>query len=195
MLRILVLYGTTDGHTAKIARWIGEAIRTEGIDVDVVEAGPAAVGPENYGAVVVAASVRAGAYQRSVQQWLGTHAPALKERPTAFVSVCLAVLQRDPKVEQHLTAIIDRFVTATGWQPTVKKSVAGALLYTRYNWFTRWFMKRIVRKAGGDTDTSRDHVYTDWNDLRAFAVQFAQLARTPYAVEGSAERPAGSRVA
>jgi len=33
-------------------------------------------------------------------------------------------------------------------------------------------MKRIVAKAGGDTDTSRDYMYTDWNDLRAFADDF-----------------------
>ena len=26
-------------------------------------------------------------------------------------------------------------------------------------------MKRIVAKAGGDTDTSKDYVYTDWADL------------------------------
>ena len=41
------------------------------------------------------------------------------------------------------------------------KHVAGALLYTRYNIFKRWIMKRIVAKAGGDTDVSRDYDYTD----------------------------------
>jgi menaquinone-dependent protoporphyrinogen oxidase len=35
-------------------------------------------------------------------------------------------------------------------------------------------MVRIVRKAGGDTDTSRDYEYTDWTDLRAFAEKFAR---------------------
>jgi menaquinone-dependent protoporphyrinogen oxidase len=38
-------------------------------------------------------------------------------------------------------------------------------------------MKRIVQKAGGDTDTSRDYEYTDWNDRRAFAEQFVQLVQ------------------
>ena len=36
-------------------------------------------------------------------------------------------------------------------------------------------MKRIVRKAGGDTDTSRDYEYTNWADLRGFADRFNRI--------------------
>jgi hypothetical protein len=46
-------------------------------------------------------------------------------------------------------------------------------------------MKRIVRKAGGDIDTRRDYEYTDWNDLRMFAEQFAQRVSVP-ALSGDA---------
>jgi menaquinone-dependent protoporphyrinogen oxidase len=53
--------------------------------------------------------------------------------------------------------------------------VAGALLYRKYGFLKRWIMKRIVARAGGDTDTSRDYEYTDWNDMRAFAKEFLQL--------------------
>jgi len=34
-------------------------------------------------------------------------------------------------------------------------------------------MKRVVAKVAGDTDTTRDYEYTDWDDLRAFAREFA----------------------
>ena len=57
------------------------------------------------------------------------------------------------------------------------KVVAGALAYTRYNRLTRWAMKRIVTKAHGDTDTSRDYEYTDWNDVRRFAGEFAETLK------------------
>jgi menaquinone-dependent protoporphyrinogen oxidase len=176
LTRFLVLYGTTDGHTAKIARSMGDALRGQEAEVDVVEAGKASASlwPEDYSGVIVAASVHAGGYQQSVRSWVRAHARALEDRPTAFVSVCLGVLQQDPKVQQDLRAIIDRFVKVTGWAPTMTKIVAGALLYTRYNWIKRVAMKRIVRKAGGDTDTSRDYEYTDWNDLRTFAERFGR---------------------
>ena len=184
MSRILVLYGTTDGQTAKIAGSLGNALRTQGSDVDVVEAGRDAPGPEGYAGIVVAASLHAGGYQRPVRQWVRTHAHVLNEKPTAFLSVCLAVLQQEPKVQQDLSGIIGRFLTVTGWQPTVTKPVAGALLYTRYNPIKRWVMRRIVQKGGGDTDTSRDYEYTDWNDLRTFADQFGSLVQHDAPIRG-----------
>jgi menaquinone-dependent protoporphyrinogen oxidase len=35
-------------------------------------------------------------------------------------------------------------------------------------------MKRIEAKGGGDTDTTRDFEYTDWDDVRAFGQEFAR---------------------
>jgi menaquinone-dependent protoporphyrinogen oxidase len=45
--------------------------------------------------------------------------------------------------------------------------------YSHYNFLKRWVMKRIVKKAGGDTDSTRDYEYTDWNDLEQFTDRFA----------------------
>ena len=198
MPRFLVLYGTTDGHTAKVARAIAETWRALGADVDVIEAGKASGSllPEEYSGVIVVASLHAGGYQRSVESWVRAHARGLQERPTAFVSVCLGVLQPDPAVQRELRVIIDRFVKLTGWSPTMTKIVAGALPYSRYNWLKRWVMKRIVRKAGGDTDTSRDYEYTDWNDLRAFAERFGKCVSGAIALCGSDRySPCETRVA
>ena len=112
MSRILVLYGTTDGHTAKIAQSIGDALRAVGNDADVIEAGTADPRPEDYTAVIVAGSVHAGGYQRSIRRWVRRHARVLNTQPTAFVSVCLAVLQQEAAVQRELTDIIDRFLAA-----------------------------------------------------------------------------------
>jgi menaquinone-dependent protoporphyrinogen oxidase len=172
MARILVVYGTTEGHTAKVAGAIAETLHRLGAVVEVTAADEAAAAPDGYDAVIVAASVHAGRYQRSVEKWARTHAAALSRKPAAFVSVCLGVLQKDPKVQQDLQAILDRFVATTGWRPAVVKLVAGALPYTRYGWVKRLVMKRIVGKAGGDTDTHRDFEYTDWTELSRFAADF-----------------------
>lgn len=176
MARILVVYGTTEGHTAKVAGAITETLHRTGAVVDVSAADEPAPAPDDYDAVVVAASVHAGRYQRSVERWVKAHAAALARKPTAFVSVCLGVLQHDEKVQGDLQTILDRFVATTGWRPTAVKFVAGALPYTRYNWLQRLIMKRIVAKAGGDTDTHRDYEYTDWNDLRHFTADFGHTA-------------------
>ena len=173
MSRVLILYGTTEGHTRTVSEAIGRTLQLGGVDVDVVEAAKADPNPLEYGAVIVAASIHAGGYQSSVERWTRYHARDLAARPNAFVSVCLAILQAsDPKVMDELKSIVRRFSEKTGWQPDTIKFVAGALPYTRYNFITRWIMKRIVGKAGGDTDTSKDFMYTDWADVRRFADDF-----------------------
>ena len=173
MSRLLVLYGTTEGQTAKVARFLGDTLRSNGVATDVIDARTAWPSPHDYDAVLVAASVHAGGYQRAVRRWVRSHAQALNEKPSAVVSVCLAVLQHEPKVAQELAAIVDRFLTSTGWRPSIAKYVAGVLRYSQYNWLTKRAMVRIVRKAGGDVDTSRDYEYTDWADVRAFAQEFS----------------------
>jgi menaquinone-dependent protoporphyrinogen oxidase len=187
MSRILVLYATTDGHTAKVASALREALGSGGAGVDVCDASKVDRRPDDYDAVIVAAPVRGGKYQKSVRRWVRSHSAALNAKPTAFVSICLGVLQRDPQVDQTLKTILHGFLHDTGWQPTATKIVAGALLYTRYSWIIRWVMTRIASKAGGDTDTTRDYEYTDWTDLGAFAQQFGcMVAARPIAIPSPA---------
>lgn len=173
MVSILVVYGTTHGHTAKVAAAVARTIESSGGSCDVAAAAACTHDPADYDGVVVAASVHAGRYQRPVTDWVRGHRAVLEARPTAFISVCLGVLQKAPKVERDLTEILGRFFSETGWHPDMTTTVAGALAYTKYRWYVRWAMKRIAAKAGGDTDTSRDYEYTDWDALSRFSVQFA----------------------
>lgn len=178
MTHILIVYGTTDGHTRKIAQVLAENLRGQLCSVDLLDAaGPySRLNPEGYDGVIVAASVHIGDYQRPVGKWVRTHATLLNALPTAFLSVCLGVLEPGVKPRQELLRIMRRFLNRSEWRPTITKMVAGALPYTRYGWLKRLMMKRMIAKAGGDIDTSRDYEYTDWADLRNFAREFAGLA-------------------
>jgi menaquinone-dependent protoporphyrinogen oxidase len=186
MARILVLYGTTEGHTARIAQSIAAMLRTAGTEADVVPAdrsfGPS---PRDYDGVLVAASVHRGRFQRHIRRWLLENVNLLRDKPTAFVAVCLGVLQRDPVVQAEVTTIVTRLLLESGWRPAMTKVVAGALLYSRYGWIKRWLMKRIAAQAGGDTDTSRDYEYTNWNDVRTFAEQYGRLVRSAECTPGA----------
>jgi len=83
MARILVFFGTTNGHTAKIAQAIADTLRKAGNDVDILEAGTEWPEPEDYAAIVVAASVHAGGYQPPVRRWVRANATTLNGRPPA----------------------------------------------------------------------------------------------------------------
>lgn len=174
MSRVLVLYGTSEGHTALIAEAIADRLRLLHTAADVVDASKANPAPESYDGVIVAASLHIGKYQKAVTAWVRQHAAGLAMRENAFISMSLGVLQRDAKVDGDLKRIVERFARDTGWQPQTVRMWPGALLYTKYGVVTRWFMKRIAAKAGGDTDTSRDYDYTDWTEVAALADEFVR---------------------
>ena len=175
MSRILVFYGTSEGHTAKVALAIGERLLAAGVAADVIQAGTGDPRPSDYDGIVVAGSIHAGGYQWPLVKWLKAHCTELADRPSAFVSVCLGVRSQLAKERDEARAIPRRLAERLGWHPTAITVVAGALPYTRYNILTRWLMKRIVAAAGGDTDTSRDYEYTDWRALRDFTDRFAAV--------------------
>lgn len=175
MTRVLVIYGTTHGHTQRVALELSIALRRAGAETEVFCA-TTAPGPEKYTAVIVAASLHAGKYQRQVGSWIREHATALRDKPAAFVSVSLTACDPKEEAQSRLGKIMRDFADSCGWSPTCFKSVAGVLAYTKYGFFTRWLMKRIARRNGGDTDTTRDHDYTDWADLRAFAREFLVMS-------------------
>jgi menaquinone-dependent protoporphyrinogen oxidase len=101
----------------------------------------------------------------------------LETMPTAFLSVSLseagveddeAARENRVKAAADVRAMIDDFLTETGWHPSKIKAVAGALMYTKYNFLVRLVMKRVARAAGESTDVSHDHVFTDWAALDIF---------------------------
>ena len=171
MTRILIAYATTDGQTERIVRYIGEILRERRAVADIVELKKHGPNPDptRYDQVIVAASVHAGGYQSGMRKWAARHARELNGKPTIFVSVCLGVLEHSAKTDAALDEILRKMSSETGWKPGQVKVVAGALMYRHYNWLKRWMMRRIVAKAHGDVDTSRNYEYTDWADLHRFA--------------------------
>lgn len=70
--------------------------------------------------------------------------------------------------------MVDDFLVATGLTPVRSCRIAGALRYSKYGPVKRELMKRIAARAGGATDTSCDVEYTDWEQVRRFALEFAR---------------------
>ncbi len=173
MAKVLIVYGTTEGQTAKIAQHIGDVGRRLGHDATVRQA--ADLEDEHldeFAAVIVAGSLHEGRYQRAVRGFVERHKAFLAAHPSAFVSVSLAAASRDADERAEVRRIAADFAAASGWAPNRVESFAGALRYTQYSWLKRALMKRIAAKEGGDVDTSRDFEYTDWNEVTRFAEAF-----------------------
>lgn len=173
---ILVVYGTTDGHTAKVASFVGEQLRALGHEVEVDDAKEPRRNPRaaDFDAVIVAASVHVSGYQQAVRRWVRDNLGDLATTHNAFLSVCMGIVQDTPRVRADLGAIVARFVAHTGWQPQRVEFVAGAIPYSRYGIVKRLVMQYMSRQAGHRTSPSQDYEYTDWEALRRFAVTFAE---------------------
>jgi menaquinone-dependent protoporphyrinogen oxidase len=78
------------------------------------------------------------------------------------------------QASRDVSGVLDVFFRKTGWHPEWVQPVAGALRYTKYNFIIRQVMRMISKRAGGSTDTSHDHEYTDWVGLERFAEKMLQ---------------------
>ena len=101
------------------------------------------------------------------------HRIALNVAPSAFFSVSASAASTDAKGQRDARRMLHDFLTATEWLPRLSIALAGAVAFTRYSTPLRWYMKWVSWRAGGETDTSRDHEYTDWHAAERFALTFA----------------------
>lgn len=176
---ILIVYGTSYGQTAKIARHIAEIVMARGEIATTIDA--ETVPPDliltAFDGVIVGGSVIAGKHQRSVRRFVLEHRDALDSLPCAFFSVSGSAGSPTEGGRESAQHYVDHFLRDTGWRPGTTQTIGGATLYTKYNPVLRWFMKQIARRSGGPTDTSRDYEFTDWSQVQRFVDRFLTLVR------------------
>jgi menaquinone-dependent protoporphyrinogen oxidase len=195
-----VLFATKEGHTKKIAEHIADNLTAKGFPVQTcsVRDFPVAGDLKTFAAVILAASVHVGQHEKEMIQFVRRHRADLDLLPTAFISVTLSQAGAErptATVDEHARFVADvekvlhQFFEDTHWRPGRIKPVAGALLYSKYNFLIRFVMKRIAKKAGAETDTSRDYIYTDWAGLDRFVEDFINETRIlPESVTFSLQR-------
>jgi menaquinone-dependent protoporphyrinogen oxidase len=172
--RVLILYGTTEGQTAKVASFVADRLKQKGIEVTLVDAAHTEDAAfSGYDGALVAASLHAGGFQKSVLRLVDKQAEALAAIPNAFLSVSLSAAGDDAADWKGLEKCLDEFFAQAGWRPQRIEHVAGAFRYTKYDFFKRMAMKHIAQKRDAPVDTSRDWEMTDWDKLSAFADTFA----------------------
>jgi menaquinone-dependent protoporphyrinogen oxidase len=176
MANILVVYGTTEGHTRKIAQRVGGFIREMGHNAEVLDSADVREDfrADGFNAFIIMGSLHQGSHQRSLVHFVKKHRDELKLAPSTFMSASLTAAYKEGDHHGELQACVDKFTEETEWTPTEWIPVAGALMYVEYDWFKRMILKSISKKAGGDTDTSHDYEYTDWPALEEYVKAFLE---------------------
>lgn len=173
---IAIFFETSEGHTTAVAERIRARLEQLGHRVSLSRCGKARSEEiEQADAVIVGGSIHAGRHQSKVVAFARRHAALLAAKPSAFFLVCLTAHSDKPDAPGIVAGYLEALTEQTDWRPRLARAFAGALLYTRYGFLKRKLMESINRKEGGETDTSRDHVYTDWQQVDAFADEAAAL--------------------
>jgi menaquinone-dependent protoporphyrinogen oxidase len=196
MAQLLIAYGTSEGQTEKIAHRLRDRLEGKGHALDAYRADrmPEDLDPLDYDGVLVGGSIHGGRYQKPLLRWVRAHQPSLRVRPSALFTVCMRAAVPTEEAMSEADGYVAAFVRETGWQPAESALFAGALRYSAYNVLLRWVMKRIAKKDAAHlpdaADASRDHEFTDWSAVDAFADAFAHRlmiaeAQRPTAPTGS----------
>lgn len=175
-----VFFSTTEGQTRRIAERAAALLREEGFDsraVSLAGGGSARVDWTRVAGAVVAAPLHAGSHGRDVAAFVRPHLAELNARPTIFLSVSLSAASKTAEGRAPARTLADAFPASLGWRPAQVEIVAGRLAYTKYGLVKRIMLKRIARKEGAPTDTSRDYEFTDWAAVETLMRGFAGTIR------------------
>lgn len=174
MSNMLIVYGTAEGQTAKISQHIACVLNEEGHTVQMLEGHelPKDFALKDFDGVLVGASVHSGKHDKRIVDFVKTNLDTLEDIPSAFFSVSLTASGTSEEDKAIVEDLLEQFSERTGWHPEKMGVFAGALLYTKHNPVIRFILKRITKKHGGDSDTSRDYEYTDWEGVIEFAKTF-----------------------
>jgi menaquinone-dependent protoporphyrinogen oxidase len=173
---VLIVYGTTEGQTRKIADWTARRVREREHHVELRDstAPMSDLDLKTFHGFIIAASVHQQYHQDTVTNFVVAHHELLNARPSAFISVSLSAMLEGGRTEAQ--RYVDHFVSVTGWQPRMTLLLGGALRITEYDYFQEQIVKFIVMKGGGAAGTESDREFTDWNALAGFVDGFLEVA-------------------
>lgn len=163
MGNILVTYGTKHGATAEIAEKIGQVLRQEGLQADVLRADRAG-DPSTYAAVVLGSAVYIGRWRKEAVKFVKANEEVLAGKPVWIFSSGPtgkgdpAELVQGWRFPGSLQPIIDKI------QPRDIAVFHGAVNVDDLNFIENWMLKNVKAPVGD---------FRDWDAIKAWAEAIA----------------------
>ena len=162
-VKVLVAYGSKYGSTKEIAEKIGEAIKQEGLQVEVLSADKVKDVAGYQGVVIGSASYMFN-WRKEVKNFITKNEKTLSERPVWIFSS--GPLEKGDPVQ-----LLKGQVLPKAFQPVVDRikprDIAvfhGAIFMEKLNFFEKWMMQRIKTGVGD---------FRDWEMITAWAKKVA----------------------
>ncbi|PMK03047.1 menaquinone-dependent protoporphyrinogen IX dehydrogenase [Vibrio sp. 10N.261.55.A7] len=174
-MKALFLYSSQDGQTKKIIHYIQKELKADDCEVkDIHNLGEIDI--TQYERVLIGASIRYGHLNKKLYQFIEQNQKQLEDSKVAFFCVNLTARKEDQgKDTPEGSAYIKTFLKKSPWSPELIGVFAGALYYPRYKWFDRVMIRFIMKITGGETDTTKEVEYTNWEKVSLFAEKFKAM--------------------
>ena len=179
MMRTLILYSSTDGHTIKICQFLQKVIEQQEDETILISVEhESGINLQNFDRVIIGASIRYGKHSPLIVDFINNNAAMLDILPNAFFSVNLVARKpekRDPETNPYLK----KFLKQISWKPMKLAVFAGKLDYPRYKFMDRLMIRMIMWMTGGPTERNAVVEFTDWEQVEDFGRLVGQMERSP----------------
>ncbi len=168
MKRTLLLYSTTDGHTAEICRRLQQVIEQHGHQVMLLSMANGVVpNLEDFDQIIIGASIRYGRHKPQVAEFVKRHQAILERKQNAFFSVSV-VARKPEKNRPETNPYLKKFLRKIAWKPQRLAVFAGKIDYPKCRWFDRAMIRLIMWITKGPTEPDSVMVFTDWQAVETF---------------------------
>jgi len=180
MKNILIIYGTREGQTEKIAKQITAHLQKAGESVLIINAKDKSLlknlDLNAFDVLVFGASMHAGGLENELVNFINSHKEQIEAKPRWFFLVCLSAATKDPtRKENSLKEAQEKIEEQLQVQFDGAEMIAGALMYSKYFLPIKWIMKSIAKKNGEGTDMSKDYEYTDWKQVERYSEKISKI--------------------
>lgn len=165
-MTVLIAYGTVEGQTAKIARFINDIIRDAGYETKLINTSDqtSQLSLEDVDHVILAAPVHERRHPKPFEMFLERNKGAFSMRKSLVLSVSLkAAFQKGQEdARDYLTEMLMR----TKFEPDTTALVAGAVRPDNYGYFEKEIVQHVVLLGRKFDPQDGVKEFTDWDALK-----------------------------
>ena len=170
MKTVLIVYYSRGGHTARIARTIGQTLIAQGNQADVmdiIEADHEGLDWGKYDLFIVGAPVHYGRYNRRFMNFVNRYRENLNAKPHSFFNVT-GIARNSKAAQPDGNPYMQKFLKTAAWQPKHITCFAGKIDYPHYGWLDQRLIQMIMKVSGGPTQLNQSFDFTDWDDVKTY---------------------------
>lgn len=163
-MNVLIIYGSIEGQSAKIAKFAESELAKAGHTVSTVNAlGTDAISFDSVDKVILSASVHERKHPKLFEALLIAEKSQLEARETMLISVSLSAAF--PEGLEEAGEYVTELKMRTGFQPDVELLAAGAIRTGHYDYFSTQVLRHVVMRDRDYDPSVEEHEFTDWAAL------------------------------